>query len=134
MTFSVVFAYVADITSEEDRSSAYGLVSFHLLVVFRTVVICCEHMGISFLPCIFIWLKNEEADFPCNDSLRIALPHVVVILLADFSFMVVMPCNPISCPVMGCLVNNIMIMVGQSKKNFKQCCLNPPSNSSMAPE
>ena len=29
MTFSVVFAYVADITSEEDRSSAYGLVSFH---------------------------------------------------------------------------------------------------------
>ena len=67
VTFSVVFAYVADITSEEDRSSAYGLVSFHLLVVFRTVVICCEHMGISFLPCIFIWLKNEEADFPCND-------------------------------------------------------------------
>ena len=27
VTFSVVFAYVADITAEEDRSSAYGLVS-----------------------------------------------------------------------------------------------------------
>ena len=27
VTFSVVFAYVADITSEEDRSAAYGLVS-----------------------------------------------------------------------------------------------------------
>lgn len=27
VTFSIVFAYVADITDEEDRSSAYGLVS-----------------------------------------------------------------------------------------------------------
>ena len=27
VTFSVVFAYVADVTSEEDRSQAYGLVS-----------------------------------------------------------------------------------------------------------
>ena len=26
VTFSVVFAYVADITTEEDRSAAYGLV------------------------------------------------------------------------------------------------------------
>ena len=69
------------------------------------------------------WLENEEADFPCNDSLRIALPHVVVILLADFSFMVVMPCNPISCPVKGCLVNNIMIMVGQSKKKLQTMLL-----------
>jgi predicted MFS family arabinose efflux permease len=27
VTFSIVFAYVADITDEDDRSSAYGLVS-----------------------------------------------------------------------------------------------------------
>ena len=27
MTFSVVFAYVADVTEEADRSAAYGLVS-----------------------------------------------------------------------------------------------------------
>ena len=27
MTFSVVFAYVADVTDESERSSAYGLVS-----------------------------------------------------------------------------------------------------------
>jgi predicted MFS family arabinose efflux permease len=27
VTFSVVFAYVADITTEEDRGQAYGLVS-----------------------------------------------------------------------------------------------------------
>ena len=27
VTFSVVFAYVADVTAEEDRSAAYGLVS-----------------------------------------------------------------------------------------------------------
>jgi len=26
VTFSVVFAYVADVTTEEDRSAAYGLV------------------------------------------------------------------------------------------------------------
>lgn len=26
VTFSVVFAYVADVTSEDERSSAYGLV------------------------------------------------------------------------------------------------------------
>lgn len=26
VTFSVVFAYVADVTSEEDRGQAYGLV------------------------------------------------------------------------------------------------------------
>jgi len=28
VTFSVVFAYVADVTSEEDRSAAYGLVCY----------------------------------------------------------------------------------------------------------
>lgn len=27
VTFSIVFAYVADVTSDEDRSAAYGLVS-----------------------------------------------------------------------------------------------------------
>lgn len=27
VTFSVVFAYVADVTTEDERSSAYGLVS-----------------------------------------------------------------------------------------------------------
>ena len=27
VTFSVVFAYVADVTEEQDRSAAYGLVS-----------------------------------------------------------------------------------------------------------
>jgi hypothetical protein len=30
VTFSVVFAYVADITTEEDRSQAYGLVSIYI--------------------------------------------------------------------------------------------------------
>ena len=27
VTFSIVFAYVADVTTDEDRSAAYGLVS-----------------------------------------------------------------------------------------------------------
>jgi len=42
VTFSVVFAYVADVTTEEDRSAAYGLVwcwrsllMLKLLLVFR---------------------------------------------------------------------------------------------------
>jgi len=34
VTFSVVFAYVADITSEEERSSAYGLVSVSLYTIY----------------------------------------------------------------------------------------------------
>ena len=64
VTFSVVFAYVADITSEEDRSSAYGLVSFHLLVVFRTVVMCCEHMGISFYHAYLYGSRMRKQIFP----------------------------------------------------------------------
>jgi hypothetical protein len=30
VTFSVVFAYVADVTEEQERSLAYGLVSIYL--------------------------------------------------------------------------------------------------------
>jgi len=32
VTFSVVFAYVADVTTEEDRSAAYGLVNLQFIV------------------------------------------------------------------------------------------------------
>lgn len=32
VTFSVVFAYVADVTEEHERSSAYGLVSLSMMV------------------------------------------------------------------------------------------------------
>ena len=32
VTFSVVFAYVADVTTEEDRSQAYGLVLSFIFV------------------------------------------------------------------------------------------------------
>lgn len=30
VTFSVIFAYVADVTEERERSTAYGLVSYPL--------------------------------------------------------------------------------------------------------
>lgn len=33
VTFSVVFAYVADVTDESERSAAYGLVSLPLFVI-----------------------------------------------------------------------------------------------------
>ena len=39
MTFSVVFAYVADVTTEEERSSAYGLVSSkNFLLLFQGII------------------------------------------------------------------------------------------------
>jgi len=34
VTFSVVFAYVADVTTEEDRSAAYGLVCFRIVILW----------------------------------------------------------------------------------------------------
>jgi len=37
VTFSIVFAYVADITTKEDRSAAYGLVSS--MAVIRSICI-----------------------------------------------------------------------------------------------
>ena len=33
VTFSVVFAYVADVTNESERSAAYGLVSFRVSMI-----------------------------------------------------------------------------------------------------
>lgn len=39
VTFSIVFAYVADCTSEVDRSSAYGLVCG---LINHLVVWCCS--------------------------------------------------------------------------------------------
>lgn len=36
VTFSVVFAYVADVTTTEDRSKAYGLVS----ATFAASLVC----------------------------------------------------------------------------------------------
>lgn len=32
VTFSVIFAYVADVTDERERSTAYGLVRAHFMV------------------------------------------------------------------------------------------------------
>ena len=40
MTFSVVFAYVADVTTDEERSAAYGLVSEERLHVVLTPTQC----------------------------------------------------------------------------------------------
>lgn len=37
VTFSVVFAYVADVTTEEDRSQAYGLVRC-VIIFFKSLL------------------------------------------------------------------------------------------------
>ena len=41
VTFSIVFAYVADVTLEEDRSAAYGLVlnNLYLLQILNNFVL-----------------------------------------------------------------------------------------------
>ena len=39
VTFSIVFAYVADITTKEDRSAAYGLVSNGILSLETCVIV-----------------------------------------------------------------------------------------------
>ena len=44
VTFSIVFAYVADITSKEDRSAAYGLVSIGILLQ-ATSSLCILYLG-----------------------------------------------------------------------------------------
>lgn len=61
VTFSVVFAYVADVTSEEDRSQAYGLVS----ATFAASLVTSPALG-AYLASIYsdnfvIWLASAVA-------------------------------------------------------------------------
>lgn len=61
VTFSVVFAYVADVTSEEDRSQAYGLVS----ATFAASLVTSPALG-AYLASIYsdnfvIWLATAIA-------------------------------------------------------------------------
>lgn len=43
VTFSVIFAYVADVTEERERSTAYGLVSnrlkLHVFIMFNMILV-----------------------------------------------------------------------------------------------
>jgi len=51
VTFSVVFAYVADVTDESERSAAYGLVSFiiHFFFSSSPIKIQCLCLFLIFL-------------------------------------------------------------------------------------
>ena len=53
MTFSVVFAYVADITQEHERSMAYGLVCI-FLALFLCYSVLNPSVGHAFQNCIFV--------------------------------------------------------------------------------
>lgn len=53
MTFSVVFAYVADITQEHERSMAYGLVCI-FLALFLWYSVLNASVGKAFRNCIFV--------------------------------------------------------------------------------
>lgn len=78
VTFSVVFAYVADVTTEEDRSAAYGLVS----ATFAASLVTSPALG-AYLGSMY------------TDSLVIALATAIALL--DIFF--VMVCVPESLPV-----------------------------------
>lgn len=53
VTFSVVFAYVADVTTVEDRSRAYGLVSATFAASLVTYQISTIIRLISNIACFF---------------------------------------------------------------------------------
>lgn len=53
MTFSVVFAYVADITQEHERSMAYGLVCI-VLALFRREPVLNTSAGRALQNCISV--------------------------------------------------------------------------------
>lgn len=54
MTFSVVFAYVADITQEHERSMAYGLVCIYFLALFLWYSALNTSVGQAFQNFIFV--------------------------------------------------------------------------------
>ncbi|KAK3583223.1 hypothetical protein CHS0354_015391 [Potamilus streckersoni] len=61
VTFSVVFAYVADITSEEDRSQAYGLVSATFAASLITSPAIGEYLTRAYSENLVIWLATAIA-------------------------------------------------------------------------
>jgi len=70
-TFSIVFAYVADITDEEDRSSAYGLVS----ATFAASLVISPMVGAKIK-------ETYGLDVVVTMASGIALMDVIFILLA----------------------------------------------------
>lgn len=61
VTFSVVFAYVADITTEEDRSQAYGLVSATFAASLVTSPAIGAYLGSIYSENFVVWLATAIA-------------------------------------------------------------------------
>ncbi|KAH3733269.1 hippocampus abundant transcript 1 protein-like [Dreissena polymorpha] len=61
VTFSVVFAYVADITTEEDRSQAYGLVSATFAASLVTSPAIGAYLGHMYSDNFVVWLATAIA-------------------------------------------------------------------------
>ncbi|KAL4236046.1 Hippocampus abundant transcript 1 protein [Mactra antiquata] len=61
VTFSVVFAYVADITTEEDRSQAYGLVSATFAASLVTSPAIGAYLGSLYSDNFVVWLATAIA-------------------------------------------------------------------------
>lgn len=54
VTFSVIFAYVADITQEHERSTAYGLVSTHTQTHTHTFSLLGDGEMVPYTPMLCI--------------------------------------------------------------------------------
>ncbi|KAJ8306223.1 hypothetical protein KUTeg_016768 [Tegillarca granosa] len=63
VTFSVVFAYVADVTTEEDRGQAYGLVSATFAASLVTSPALGAYLGSVYSDNLVIWLATAVALF-----------------------------------------------------------------------
>ncbi|XP_064604210.1 hippocampus abundant transcript 1 protein-like isoform X2 [Liolophura sinensis] len=61
VTFSVVFAYVADVTTEEDRSQAYGLVSATFAASLVTSPAIGAYLGQMYSETLVVWLASAIA-------------------------------------------------------------------------
>ncbi|XP_046326676.1 hippocampus abundant transcript 1 protein-like isoform X2 [Haliotis rufescens] len=61
VTFSVVFAYVADVTSEEERSAAYGLVSATFAASLVTSPAIGAYLGSMYSDSLVIWIASAVA-------------------------------------------------------------------------
>lgn len=98
VTFSVIFAYVADITQEHERSTAYGLVRRHISKAFqRCQLRICQLFHPSFLqvsatfaaslvtsPAIGAYLSEAY-----SDTLVVILATVIALLDICFILMAV---------------------------------------------
>ncbi|XP_056130171.1 hippocampus abundant transcript 1 protein isoform X3 [Lampris incognitus] len=95
VTFSVIFAYVADITEEHERSTAYGL-SLRRVGKDTTVLLICVTVFLSYLPeagqysSFFLYLRQVIEFSPAAIAAFIAMVGILSIVAQTVFFSVLM--------------------------------------------